>query len=65
MEQEQVPGRKGHQLSDSHASFIVKRGWNTVVGYRLQLGRSGGGFVMALVLPRDNAADRPDFDINR
>jgi hypothetical protein len=28
-------------LSDSDASFIVKGGWNTVVGYRSQLARSG------------------------
>jgi hypothetical protein len=44
-------------LSDSDASFIVKGGWNTVVGYRPQLARSGSGFVTALVLPRGNAAD--------
>ena len=44
-------------LSDSDASFIVKGGWNTVVGYRPQLARSGSGFVSALVLPQGNAAD--------
>jgi hypothetical protein len=44
-------------LSDSDASFIVKGGWNTVVGYRPQLARSGRGFVTGLVLPRGNAAD--------
>jgi hypothetical protein len=27
-------------LSDSDASFIVKGGWNSVVGYRPQLARS-------------------------
>jgi hypothetical protein len=32
-----------------------------VVGYRPQLARSRGGFVTALVLPRDNAADSPHF----
>jgi hypothetical protein len=46
-------------LSDSDASFIVKGGWNTVVGYRPQLARSGRGFVTGLVLPRGNAADSP------
>jgi hypothetical protein len=46
-------------LSDSDASFIVKGGWNTVVGYRPQLARSGRGFVSALSLPRGNAADSP------
>ena len=44
-------------LSDSDASFIVKGGWNTVVGYRSQLARSGSGFVTALVSPKGNAAD--------
>src|ERR1700720_4948855 len=46
-------------LSDSNASFIVKGGWNTMVGYRPQLARSGSGFVTALVLPQGNAADSP------
>jgi hypothetical protein len=60
MEQEKVPmAEKIISLSDSDASFIVKGGWNTVVGYRPQLARSGGGFVTALVLPRGNAADSP------
>ena len=44
-------------LSDSDASFIVKGGWNTVVGYRPQLARSGRGFVTGLFLPRGNTAD--------
>jgi hypothetical protein len=60
MEQEKVPvAEKIISLSDSDASFIVKGGWNTVVGYRPQLARSGCGFVTALVLPRGNAADSP------
>jgi hypothetical protein len=60
MEQEKVPmAEKIISLSDSDASFIVKGGWNTVVGYRPQLARSGGGFITALVLPRGNAADSP------
>jgi hypothetical protein len=58
MEEEKVPmAEKIISLSDSDASFIVKGGWNTVVGYRPQLARSGSGFVSALVLPRGNAAD--------
>src|SRR6266436_5656833 len=58
MEQEKVPvAEKIISLSDSDASFIVKGGWNTVVGYRPQLARSGSGFVTALVLPRGNVAD--------
>ena len=62
MEQEKVPvADKIISLSDADASFIVKGGWNTVVGYRPQLARSGGGFVTGLVLPRGNAADSPHF----
>jgi transposase, IS5 family len=58
MAQEKVPvAEKIISLSDSDASFIVKGGWNTVVGYRPQLARGGSGFVTALVLPRGNAAD--------
>ena len=64
MEQEKVPvAEKIISLSDSDASFIVKGGWNTVVGYRPQLARSGRGFVTALVLPRGNAADSPHFAV--
>jgi hypothetical protein len=36
-----------------------KGGWNSVVGYRPQLARSGQGFVTALLLPAGNAADSP------
>ena len=58
MAEEKVPAaEKIISLSDADASFIVKGGWNTVVGYRPQLARSGSGFVTALVLPRGNAAD--------
>jgi hypothetical protein len=58
MAEEKVPiAEKIISVSDSDASFIVKGGWNTVVGYRPQLARSGSGFVSALVLPRGNAAD--------
>src|SRR5207344_514440 len=60
MAQEKVPiAEKIISLSDSDASFIVKGGWNSVVGYRPQLARSGSGFVTGLVLPRGNAADSP------
>ena len=57
---EEVPvAEKIISLSDSDASFIVKGGWNKVVGYRPQLARSGSGFVTALVLPQGNSADSP------
>jgi hypothetical protein len=58
MGEEKVPvAEKIISLSDSDASFIVKGGWNTIVGYRPQLARSGRGFVTGLLLPRGNAAD--------
>ena len=60
MAEEKVPiAEKIISLSDSDASFIVKGGWNTVVGYRPQLARSGSGFVTALVLPRGQRGGQP------
>src|ERR1700747_517230 len=51
MEQEKVPvAEKIISLSDSDASFIVKGGWNSVVGYRAQLARRGSRFGTAPVL---------------
>jgi hypothetical protein len=58
LEGKKVPSaEKVISMSDPDAAFIVKGGWNTVVGYRPQLGRSGQGFVSALILPKGNAAD--------
>ena len=55
---EKVPSSaKVISISDGDAAFIVKGGWNTVVGYRPQLGRSGQGFVTALIVPTGNAAN--------
>jgi hypothetical protein len=60
MAEEKVPmAEKIISLSDADASFIVKGGWSSVVGYRPQLARSGQGLVTALLLPRGNAADSP------
>jgi transposase, IS5 family len=57
-QEETVPSsEKIISLSDEDAAFIVKGGWNTVIGYRPQLGKSGQGFVSALILPKGNAAD--------
>lgn len=57
-QEEKVPSsQKIISLSDEDAAFIVKGGWNTVIGYRPQLGKSGQGFVSALILPKGNAAD--------
>jgi IS5 family transposase len=58
LKEEQVPSEeKVISLSDPDAAFIVKGGWNTVIGYRPQVGRSGQGFVTALIVPEGNAAD--------
>jgi len=58
LKEEKVPSQeKVISISDSTAAFIVKGGWNTVVGYRPQVGRSGQGFVSALLVPEGNAAD--------
>jgi len=55
---EKVPSsEKIISLSDDDAAFIVKGGWDTVIGYRPQLGKSGRGFVSALIVPLGNAAD--------
>ena len=56
--EEPVPSsQKVLSISDGDAAFIVKGGWETVMGYRPQLGRSGQGFVSALIVPQGNAAD--------
>jgi IS5 family transposase len=58
LKEEKVPSEdKVISISDRDAAFIVKGGWNTVTGYRPQLGRSGQGFVTALLVPEGNAAD--------
>lgn len=58
LKQEKVPSQeKVISISDPDAAFIVKGGWNTVTGYRPQVGRSGQGFVSTLLVPEGNAAD--------
>lgn len=53
-------------VSDPDVGFIAKGGRESVVGYKPQLGRSGAGFVVALLVPQGNAADSgqlvPIFD---
>jgi len=44
-------------VSDADVGFIAKGGREPVVGYKPQLGRSGAGFVVGLILPQGNAAD--------
>jgi len=44
-------------VSDPDVGFIAKGGRDPVVGYKPQLGRSGAGFVVGLILPQGNAAD--------
>ena len=48
-------------LSDESAAFIEKGQRQSVIGYKPQLGRSGGGFVTALQVPPGNAADAPQL----
>ena len=58
MKGEKVPStEKIISTSDADAAFIVKGGWNTVLGYRPQLGRSAQGFITTLIVPEGNAAD--------
>ena len=62
MTEEKVPvEEKIISLSDQDASFIVKGGWDSILGYRPQLARSGQGLVTALILPQGNAADSPQL----
>lgn len=44
-------------IADPDVGFIAKGGREPVVGYKPQLGRSGGGFVTGLIVPQGNAAD--------
>lgn len=56
--QRKVPvEEKTLSVADPSASFIVKGGREPVMGYKPQLGRSGKGFVIGLIVPSGNAAD--------
>jgi len=44
-------------LADAVAAFIQKGGREAVLGYKPQVGRSGNGFVSALILEAGNPAD--------
>ncbi len=44
-------------LSDKAAAYIKKGSRNPVIGYKVQLGRSGNGFVTSVIVPEGNAAD--------
>jgi len=44
-------------VADPDVGFIAKGGREPVVGYKPQLGRSGRGFVVGLLVPQGNAAD--------
>ncbi|MBI4820786.1 MAG: transposase [Deltaproteobacteria bacterium] len=55
---EKVPvEQKVLSISDDDAGFIVKGGREPTVGYKPQLGRSGAGFIVGLIVPQGNAAD--------
>lgn len=53
-------------VSDPDVGFIAKGGRESVVGYKPQIGRTGGGFVVGLIVPQGNEADSgqlvPMFD---
>jgi hypothetical protein len=58
MQDRKVPvAEKVLSVSDPDAGFIAKGGREPVVGYKPQLGRTGAGFVVALLVPQGNAAD--------
>ena len=58
MHERKVPAHeKVLSVSDADVGFIVKGGREPVVGYKPQLGRSGAGFIVGLIVPRGNAAD--------
>lgn len=44
-------------VADEDVGFIVKGGREPTVGYKPQLGRSGVGFIVGLIVPQGNAAD--------
>ena len=44
-------------LSDPDVAFIVKGQRETVLGYKPQLARSGGGYITGVMVPRGNVAD--------
>jgi hypothetical protein len=48
-------------INDDDASFIIKGGRETVVGYRPQVIRSANGFIPYLFVPEGNAADSGQF----
>jgi hypothetical protein len=55
---EKVPmAQKILSIADRDAAFIVKGDREPTVGYKPQLGRSGAGFVVGLIVPQGNAAD--------
>ena len=54
-------------MSDQDAAMIVKGEREPIVGYKPHLGRSRGGFIVAIIVPAGNAADsgqlRPIVDL--
>ena len=46
-----------YSLSDRSARFIKKGGRKTIFGYKIQLGRSGNGFISSVLVPERNVAD--------
>jgi len=44
-------------ITDENASFIIKGGRDTVVGYKPQIGVSANMFIVSILLPAGNASD--------
>lgn len=54
-------GERPLSLSDPDAAFIQKGSQDPVFGYRVQLAKSGNGFVSHYIVPKGNAADAPQL----
>lgn len=61
VEEKNSDAEKVVSLSDGCAAFISKGDRETIVGYRVQVGRSGNGFVTVLHIPEGNANDAPQL----
>ena len=62
LEKQRVPTEeKITSIADPDAAFIAKGQRETQLGYRPQVSKSGSGFVVAIDVPKGNAADAERF----
>ncbi|CAM2008844.1 transposase [Acanthopleuribacter pedis] len=54
-------GNRPLSLADPDAAYIEKGGREPVIGYRVQLARTGKGFVCNYLVPKGNANDASQF----